>query len=204
MSKVVNNIRNTFTLTDEKRRFLLFAFVLIVALFTAFYLLRLAYARYETNAKLKADVQKALYIFEDEKLEFNLKTEGIVPSSNPYTYKFSVSNFKDSKTSEIDIEYTVTVKTTTNLPINVQVYKLDASANPGPGLVTGAVVKQDEDSSYYRVYKVPTTYEMLFTDRVTDYFQISISFPESYKNSMTYENAIENVDVILESKQMTD
>ena len=204
MSKVVDNIRNTFTLTDEKRRFLLFAFVLIVALFTAFYLLRLAYARYETNAKLKADVQKALYIFEDEKLEFNLKTEGIVPSNVPYVYKFSVSNFKGTKTSEIDIEYTVTVKTTTNLPINVQIFKLDASANPGPSLVTGAVVKQDEDGSYYRVYKVPTTYEMLFANRVTDYFQIEITFPESYKNSMTYENAIENVDVILESKQMID
>lgn len=204
MSNIINNFRNIFTLTDEKRRFLLFGFILIFALFTAFYLLRIAYARYETNAKLRADVDKALYIFEDEKLEFNLKTEGIVPSSVPYTYKFSVSNFKDTKTSEIDIEYTVTVKTTTNLPISVQVFKLDSNANPGPSLVTGAVVKQDEDNSYYRVYKVPTTYEMLFTDRVTDYFQISITFPESYKNSMTYENAIENVDVILESKQMTD
>ncbi len=204
MSNIINNFRNIFTLTDEKRRFLLFAFILILALFTAFYLLRIAYARYETNAKLKADVDKALYIFEDEKLEFNLKTEGIVPSSNPYVYKFSVSNFQDTKTSEIDIEYTVTVKTTTNLPILVQIFKLDANANPGPSLVSGAVVKQDEDNSFYRVYKVPTTYEMLFTDRVTDYFQLEITFPESYKNSMTYENAIENVDVILESKQMAD
>ena len=204
MNKIIGNIKNSFTMTDEKRRFLLFAFVLILALFTAFYLLRLAYARYETNAKLKADVQKALYIFEDEKLQFNLNTEGIIPSSVPYTYKFSVSNFKDSKTSEIDIEYTVTVKTTTNLPINVQIFKLDASANPGPNLVSGAVVKQDEDGSYYRVYKVPTTYEMLFANKVTDYYQIEITFPEVYKDSMTYENAIENVDVILESKQMID
>ena len=45
---------------------------LFLALFVAFYLLRIAYARYETNAKLKADVQKALYIFEDEKLEFDI------------------------------------------------------------------------------------------------------------------------------------
>ena len=97
MSKVVDNVKNLFTLNDEKRRFLLFAFVLFLALFVAFYLLRIAYARYETNAKLKADVQKALYIFEDEKLEFNLKTDGIVPSSVPYVYKFSVSNFKDSE-----------------------------------------------------------------------------------------------------------
>lgn len=204
MSKVMNNFKNIFTLTDEKRRFLLFAFALIFTLFVAFYLLRIAYARYETNAKLRADVAKALYIFEDEKLTFNLKTDGIVPSAVPYTYKFSVSNFKDSKTSEIDIEYTVTVKTTTNLPINVQIYKLDASANPGPGLVTGAVVKRDDDGSYYRLYKVPTTYQLLYANKVTDYFQIEITFPEAYKDSMTYENAIENVDVILESKQMID
>ena len=204
MSKVVDNFKSIFSLSEEKRRFLLFAFVLFLALFSSFYLLRIAYARYETNAKLMADVQKSLYIFEDEKLQFNLKTDGIVPSSVPYSYKFSVSNFKDDKTSEIDIEYTVTVKTTTNLPINVAIFKLDASANPGPNLITGAVVKKDEDGSFYRVYKVPTTYQMLFANKVTDYYKIEITFPEVYKDSMTYENAIENVDVILESKQMID
>ena len=204
MNKVGDNLKNIFTLTDEKRRFLLFAFILIMALFTAFYLLRMAYARYETNAILKADVDKALYIFEDEKLQFNLNTEGIVPSSDPYKYKFTVSNFKDDKTSEIDIEYNVTVKTTTNLPINIEIFKLDASANKGPNLVSGAVVKKDEDNSFYRLYKVPTTYQMLYANKVTDYYQIEITFPEVYKNSMTYENAIENIDVILESKQIID
>ena len=39
----------------------------------------------------KADVQKALYIFEDEKLEFNLKTEGIVPSSVPFPSVMNVT-----------------------------------------------------------------------------------------------------------------
>lgn len=202
MDSLKVKIKSFFDISEEKRRFLLFAFILFAALFTAFYLLRIAYARYETNAKLKADVQKALYIFEVEKLQFNLESEGIIPSSNPYTYKFSVSNFKDSKRSEIDIEYQLTVKTTTNLPISVAIYKLDSNNNKGSNLVTGAVVKQDEDDSYYRIYKVPTTYNMLYANNVTDYFQIEITFPLSYKENMDYEHAIENVDVILESKQM--
>ncbi len=202
MDSIKVKVKSFFDISEEKRRFLLFAFVLFAALFTAFYLLRIAYARYETNAKLKADVMKALYIFEAEKLQFNLESEGIIPSANPYTYKFSVSNFKDSKRSEIDIEYNLTVKTTTNLPISVAIYKLDSNNNKGPNLVTGAVVKQDEDDSYYRLYKVPNTYNMLFANNVTDYFQIEISFPLAYKENMDYEHAIENVDVILESKQM--
>ena len=90
MDSIKVKVKSFFDISEEKRRFLLFAFVLFAALFTAFYLLRIAYARYETNAKLKADVMKALYIFEAEKLQFNLESEGIIPSANPYTYKFSV------------------------------------------------------------------------------------------------------------------
>lgn len=194
--------KNIVKYSEEKKKFLLFGLVLFLCLFLAVYMLRIAYARYEVNAKLKSDLNRALYIFETEKLEFNLETGGLVPSETPYIYKFSVSNFNDEKVSELDLEYNVTVKTTTNMPITLEIYKLDDDANEGDNLVTGASRWVDVDSAIYNLYKVPDTYDMSLNVKTTDYFVIKINYPIEYKNSMTYEDTIENIDVILESKQV--
>ena len=42
--------------------------------------------KYEVRAKINANIAKALYIFTDEKLSFNLEPTSIVPSDNPYVY----------------------------------------------------------------------------------------------------------------------
>ena len=108
---------------EEKRRFLLFVFLLFLILFLAGYLFQVAYARYEVNTKLNSNIKKALYILGTDNLSFNLEPDGIVPSDNPYVYKFSVSNFNEKNDTDVDIYYNVSVKTTTNLPINIKLYR---------------------------------------------------------------------------------
>ena len=108
---------------EEKRRFLLFVFLLFSLLFLAGYLFQVAYARYEVNTKLNANIKRALYILGTDNLSFNLEPDGIVPSDNPYVYKFSVSNFNEKNDTDVDIYYSVSVKTTTNLPINIKLYR---------------------------------------------------------------------------------
>ena len=90
---------------EEKRRFLLFVFLLFLILFLAGYLFQVAYARYEVNTKLNANIKKALYILGTDNLSFNLEPDGIVPSDNPYVYKFSVSNFNEKNDTDVDIYY---------------------------------------------------------------------------------------------------
>ena len=55
---------------EEKRRFLLFVFLLFSLLFLAGYLFQVAYARYEVNTKLNANIKKALYILGTDNLSF--------------------------------------------------------------------------------------------------------------------------------------
>ena len=45
---------------EEKRRFLLFVFLLFLILFLAVYLFQVAYARYEVNTKLNANINDKL------------------------------------------------------------------------------------------------------------------------------------------------
>ena len=67
LKKKIQNI----SYKKEKVRFLLFALVLLLVFFFARYLLGLAFARYEIRAQINSNIEKALYIFEDEKLSFN-------------------------------------------------------------------------------------------------------------------------------------
>lgn len=188
---------------NEKGRFLLFAFLLIFILFVSFFLFRLAYARYELSSRLVANIDKALYIFEADQTTFNLDPNGIIPSSEPYTYRFSVANFTESKNSDVDLQYNVRVRTTTNLPITIQLYRNELPTDSGAtNLLTGCQNVQDEDGAWYHVYDVNDEYQMLYTNEVTDYYTLVIRFPQVYASDTTYVNAIENIEITLESEQI--
>ena len=144
---------NNIKFYEEKKRFLLFSVMLLLALFLAYYLFKGAYASYKSSAKLVTNIDKALYLIDTDKMSFNIDPEQIVPSLEPYTYKFSVSNFNSSRQGEVSLLYTVKVITTTNLPISIQLYRNenydDSQATP---LLTGARTVQDEDGSWYNIY----------------------------------------------------
>lgn len=189
---------------NEKVRFLLFAFLLFVVFFLARYLLGMAYARYEVRAKINANIEKALYIFEDEKIQFNLEPEGIIPSDSDYVYKFSVANFNASKRSDVDLEYTLKVRTTTNLPIHIRMYRNESHDAAGATNLfeEGAKIEKDEDGAWYRLYEAKGTYEMDFDSKVTDIYTMVIEFPSVYAANADYANSIESIEIILESKQI--
>ena len=189
--------------SKEKIRFLLFALVLLLTLFLARYLLGMAYARYEVRTKINANIDKALYIFEDESPSFNLDPSGIVPSDTDYFYKFSVSNYNASKRSDVDISYKVIVRTTTNLPITIRLYRNEEhTATGATNIIANPVIRQDEDGAYYRVYETNVSYEMAYADRVTDIYTIVVNFPSSYSANPVYADYLENIEVTLESHQI--
>ncbi len=188
---------------NERLRFLLFAFALFLILFLARYLLGMAYARYEVRSKINANIDKALYIFNDTKLSFNLNPKGIVPSNTAYDYRFSVANFTTDKESDVDITYQIKVKTTTNLPIEVKLYRNELPDAAGAvNILSGATLEQDSDNSWYRLYQTVDFYDMNYSNHTTDIYTMTISFPESVGLTTTYARMIEHVQVIIESKQI--
>lgn len=190
---------------EEKMRFLLFALILLVALFLAFFLFESAYASYQSSAKLVANIDKAIYLIDSSKMSFNIDPEQIIPSNEPYVYKFSVSNFNDVSSSEINLTYGVKIITTTNLPITVQLYRNqnydDATAT---ALLSGARIVQDDDGAWYNIYDTPSIYNMDYTDKITDIYTLVINFPKTYSSSTTYADCIENIEINIESSQRVD
>ena len=190
---------------EEKIRFLLFAFVLLLCLFLSYYLFKNSYAKYISNTQLVADVDKAIYLVDSTKLSFNIDPAKIVPSDTPYKYTFSVSNFKEEKSSELDISYNLKIITTTNLPLLFSIYRNEnPDDNNASALTLTKELKNDVDGSWYNVYSLPSEYNMPYTDQITDIYTLVITFPKIYSNDTTYADCIENIEVVVESKQVVE
>lgn len=196
---------NNIKFLEEKRRFLLFMLILLLSLFLAYFLFKSAYASYQSSARLVTNIDKAIYLIESDKMSFNIDPDQIVPSLDPYTYKFSVSNFNDSKSSEMNILYSVNVITTTNLPISIQLYRNENFDDPAAvGLLTGARTVQDTDGSWYNIYDNVQQFEFDYKNKITDIYTLVVNFPKSYSSSTTYADCIENIEVVIDSEQKVD
>ncbi len=187
----------------EKMRFLVFSFGLFFILLLSTYFFQVAYSRYEVRTKLMANIDKALYIFKSDSIQFNLDSSGIIPRDEDYIYKFSVSNFNSDINSDVDLTYNVKVRTTTNLPIQIKMYRNQLPEDTdAQDILNGATNIQDSDLAWYRLYNANANYEMLYETRKTDVYTMVITFPSIYADDETYANYIECIEVILESKQM--
>lgn len=198
MFKKVRNRIKKIKYLKEKKKLIKVGIILVLTLFVSFGLLGKAYATYQSNVKLNANIEQALYIFGGEKMTFNIEPSKIVPSATPYSYKFSVSNFDANKQSDINLEYTVDVKTTTNLPLTLSLYRNGTSTN----LLSSVSYEEDEDGSWYRIYETSDTYKMSYTEKVTDIYTLEVLFPAEYAVDTTYADAIENIEITLKSKQI--
>ncbi len=187
---------------NEKFRFLLFVFALFLVLFLARYLLGMAYARYEVRTKISANIDKALYIFEGERIAFNLQPLGMVPTDNVYDYHFSVANFNASKQSDVDLTYQVKIRTTTNLPLAIKLYRNELHTASGATNILGsAIEQQDEDGAWYRLYETVDSYDMPYSTRTTDYFTLIVLYEADNYKYPVYANYLDNIQIILESQQ---
>ena len=74
-----------------KLRFIVFMLLFTCLLFFFLMLMRRTFSSYVSDANIEITSNYAAYIFETERLNFNLETDGIIPSNNPYVYQFTVS-----------------------------------------------------------------------------------------------------------------
>lgn len=190
---------------EEKKRFLVVVVVLFLLIIVAVKLFQVAYASYESSAKLNANINKAIYILEEDGIDFNIDLNKIEPSDKPYVYKFSISNYKGNRHSQVDIEYKIDLKTTTNLPLTYELYRNenydDANATD---LFNEATVIQDVDGAWYNNLEGKEKYLFPYTENKTDIYTLVVRFPKEYKSNIEYADNIENIEVEVKSNQVTE
>ena len=203
MIKAIKNKYKNIKYKTEKKRFLKLSFTFGVLIILAIYLITRAYASYVTEATLMADVDKAVYVLDEQLMTFNIDSAKIVPSNDKYSYRFTIANFDATRHSEVDLEYKLKVRTTTNLPITLELYRNQLPTATGATNILGSpTLRQDVDGAWYRVYSETTLYEMDFNEDVTDVYTLLVNFPKQYADDTTYADVTENISIIIESKQI--
>lgn len=202
INKISNKVKK-IKYYEQKKRLLLVILLFFCAIFIVFKLFQVAYASYESQAKINANIQQALYILEEGQLNFNIDSSQIIPADKPYVYKFSVSNYNDTKQSDVDIEYNITLRTTTNLPLTYELYRNELYDAPtATNIIETLTAKQDADGAWYNVAPTKEKYTFLYTEKKTDIYTLVINFPKEYQQDETYADSIENIIVELSSKQI--
>lgn len=112
----------------KKKTFVIFFAVLL--LFLATYILVDTFSLFETNTLSKADLDLAFYCIKDEYQNMNLKLENLEPRDNPYIYNFGIYNFKSGKRTETNLEYTLKIRATTNLPLSYRLLYAGRNIQP--------------------------------------------------------------------------
>lgn len=184
-----------------KVRFAVFAFLFITITGVGLFALIKSYAYYNSKVNLALDIETAMYVVEPGEMSYNIDLDKIIPSDTPYIYTFSISNFNEEKRTDVDLEYSIKVQTTTNLPLRYRIY-YDSYDLDNDDLITTRELRQDEDNAWYNYFELSEEYEFNYRENMTNIYYLVVDFPTTYKNVLEYSNSIENIQIIIDSKQI--
>ena len=198
-----HNIRELNRNKKIKYKFRFAVFSLFFISITAIGLIALikSYAFYNSNVNLALDIETAMYVVEPGEMSYNIDLDKVIPSENPYIYTFSVSNFNGENRTDVDLEYNIKIQTTTNLPLSYRLY-YDSYNLDEDDLISLRELKQDENNSWYNYFELDETYEFSYQENSTNIYYLVIDFPTIYKDVLEYSDSIENIQIIIESKQI--
>ena len=167
----------------------------ILAIFAVLVLIKSSQARYVSSSQSNVDVNLAYYVVDEQSISQDLKLVDILPRTNAYTYSFSVSNFDGNDRTKTFLDYDISIKMTTNLPITIAIHKRGENTS----VIDTVVEEQDDDGTYFRYI----TFEEAtfgFTQNQTDIYDIDVTFPLS-NNDAQYEGIIEYIQITLDARQ---
>ena len=182
----------------NKKRFFLINKITLVVFFILIILLsiKFTFSSYEGKVDGKVVSDIAFYLLEAGNYSESLKMFEVVPDGNNYIFNVDVYNYKDNTRSDVNLEYELSLVTTTNLPIEYQIYLGDDATN----IISSKEVFQDEDMMYFNRFMTGTRTFSKDKDMI-DKYKIIVNFPKEYNDSK-YQDLIDSVEVVIESRQV--
>lgn len=189
----------------SKKKFLLISKInlLVILLLILIKIMPVTLSKYQSSGIGNMNSNIAFYLLTADYLTQKIKLSDLTPSDNPYVYTFTVGNEKDSKTSEVDIEYILSIVTTTNLPLRYELYENSNYQDENAvNLIndSNTVIEKDEDGTYFQKF----TFEkenLYFNNPSTNTYTLLVYFDKS-NNDAKYQDVVEGLRIIVDSKQI--
>lgn len=184
-----------------------------------------SYSLYESEANSNLDIDVAFFVLNNENLGHLITLDNLSPGDST-SCSFSIANFlteeyvdeNDGQTktrqriAETDIKYKLTIRTTTNLPLEYELYINDnpLKNDTAKEQINGREeINQDEYNTYFNRL---IEYENIFIHEkpTTDTYILKVNFPkgstpngEEYME-YTYQNIIDAIEISVEAEQVVD
>ena len=191
-------LRERKAIRTKRRIKLLLAIAVVVILYK---ILFDSFSLYETEANSDADADVAYFVLNDE-YERKVITLGDMEPGESKTAVFHISNYKlddnnNEMVAETDMEYTLKIRTTTNLPLEYVLTKShQGTSSQSVGLIT------DDDGTYFR--KLLEETDTFSCDQgYTNTYSLTITLPSTC-DDIVYQNIIEAIEISVEAKQIID
>lgn len=178
--------------------FLLILFIIIA-------IIPLTISKYETVTNGNINSNIAFYLFNDSYQTENVTLSNVDFTRGYYVVNFSVSNQKGTKVSDVDISYILKVVTTTNLPFEYELYENeDYNDNGATNLISSSNtdVSRDEDGTYFQTFTLNEE-TLLYNSPSANQYTLVVYFGDYYNNAK-YQDMVESVRIIIDSKQIID
>lgn len=177
--------------------------ILILCLFIIARIFVLVLSKYESISSSYANVDIAFYLLKEDYKTMNLNLASLLPQSDAYTFEFSIGNEDSEERAEMDLEYELTLRTTTNLPLTYELYMNQQYTDDGAtNIIKENNVVLDEYGTYFRTMTTEKI-TLPYTEGVTNLYQLVVYFPENY-NQEIYQDIAELLEINVNAQQVTD
>lgn len=174
--------------------------ILIVAIILLIIIgITITMARYRSTGTSDIVSEVAFFVVEEGFQEGNIMLTGLYPSEDPFEYQFTVANTDGTKVAETSIEYTIELEITTNLPLEIEIYK-DGGKLTSSDDIENNIVLDESNQCYIRRIKIKDG-NFTFNQAKTDTYKLSATFPIEYSDTEEFEGMIDNVAIVLDAKQ---
>lgn len=188
----------------SKKTRILLIIVLLISIAVASY----AWFIYHTQADTKISGEIAFYILETGTTTEQVALDSLVPGGT-YTYEITVSNTdKDGNVSQVNMEYGINIRTTTNLPLT---YSLKEVSNEGTenDVSLSETITNTNDGVWYK--NIENNLEKQIGTRLNEKhtYKLIVNFPIEYtdedKNIVSvgeeYSYILELIEITIDANQ---
>lgn len=177
--------------------------IAIIILAILLFIVPITYSRFQSTRTPNAEIQTAFYIIDSNYETKSVHLDDLVPSATPYTYNFTVANNNGTDRAETDIEYTIEITSTTNLPLTYALYlNQEYTDEDSTNIIINDITQQDEYGTYFKKMVTESKKFSHLKDESNSY-QMTVVFPKEYED-FEYQGIIEGIIITVKSKQVIE
>lgn len=177
--------------------------IAIIILAILLFIVPITYSRFQSTRTPNTEIETAFYIIDSNYETKSVHLDDLVPSATPYTYNFTVANNNGTDRAETDIEYTIEITSTTNLPLTYALYlNQEYTDEDSTNIIINDTTQPDEYGTYFKKMVTESKKFSHLKDESNSY-QMTVVFPKEYED-FEYQGIIEGIIITVKSKQVIE